>query len=143
MDGIDKYAKVEKMLSDYKMMKINIVNMEKEIEYLKDQDGITGISCEGGGGGSGEFNSVTERTAFFNIQSVEELECKIEKAKLDVDKLDRALDGLTETERAIVVNKYIDGLRWWEVAYSVGYSESHSKAIRKQAISKLVIGVLG
>lgn len=131
------------MLKDYRMMQINIINMEKEIEYLSEQDGITGIECGDGSGGSGGFKSVTERTALRNIDEIEKLRGKIRLGNLEIETINRLLDGLTETERQIIKVKYIDGLPWWQVAYSVGYSEKHAQKIRRRSINKMVVGVYG
>lgn len=140
---MDKYVKVEKMLREYKMIKISITNMEEEIEFYKEQDGITGISSGEGGGGGNKITSKTEDTALRNIEEVKELKSEIRKTTLDIDRLERSLEGLNTIDRQIVEGYYIDDLEWWQVAYSVGYGERQCRRLRTKAINKLVRGVYG
>lgn len=126
------------------MRKISIVNMQKDIEHLAEMDGITGISCEGAGGGNtSAISNITERTALWNIEERDSLKKRIKRAQLELDSIDRALEGLTEVKREIIKNKYLEGLPWWEVAYSVGYGERHCKRLRTEAINELADGIYG
>lgn len=139
---IDKYAKVETMLEGYKMRKISIINMQKELDMLEEMDGITGIASGGGGGSSGVSN-ITERTALWNIEKRGILERRIKKAQLEVDKLERTIEGLNDVSRQIIKGFYFDDLKWWQVAYSVGYCERHCKDLRVKAIKEMVKGIYG
>ena len=65
----DRYYKsVEKLLYNYNMLKINIEITDKQLEELKYEDGITGISYDGEKTGKTyKFHSQTEDTAMRNI----------------------------------------------------------------------------
>lgn len=140
----DKYAEVVRMLSRYTMLKINIRNMEDEIKYLKEQDGVSGTSMDGVNiRPTNMFKSVTEKTALKNVKKIKQLNDRILKSKLEIDIMDRALEGLTCIERKIIISKYIEGLQWWQVSGIVRYSERHCKRIRTKAINELVVGIYG
>lgn len=140
----DYYKETEDLLSNYKMIQISIENMQEEIEYLKKEDGMTGISYDGiNTSPTHKFNSITEDTALSNSEKIYYLEHSIEKDKRLLERIDRAMKGLSEVERIILDQKYIEGKQWWQVAYEAGYSESHSKSIRRKAIKKLIMGIYG
>lgn len=141
----DKYYKsVEKLLYNYNMLKINIEITDKQLEELKYEDGITGISYDGvKTGKTYKFHSKTEDTAMRNIGVEELLKKRKEKLQNKIDMIDRLLEGLNDIERAIIEMYYIKGKQWWQIAYEVKYSERHCRRIRSEAICKLAVGLYG
>lgn len=141
---MDKYKKVENLLSNYNMLKISIDNMKKDIEHLNKECGVNGISFdEVGTSPTNNISSVVENTVLSISEEKEELNIKIEDNKRKIDSVDRALEGLTEVERTILEEKYICSRQWWEVAGIVKYGERHCKRIRTAAINKMVVGIYG
>ncbi len=141
---MNKYKQVEELLKNYTMMQASIENIKDEIEYLKKEDGMTGISYDGiSTSPTYRFSSSVEDTALSNSEKIHYLELQIEGIQRQIDRLDRAIKGLNETERIIIRGKYIEGLQWWQVAGQVRYSERWCKELRKNAINKLVIGIYG
>lgn len=141
---MDKYAKVEKLLSNYKMLHISIENMEQDIRYLKEEDGLKGIGFEGISTSPTNVTSdVVGDTVISKMEKIEYLERTIEQNRRKIESIDKALEGLEDTERVVVIERYIEAKQWWQVASVVRYSESHSKYIRKKAVDKLVIGIFG
>lgn len=140
----DYYKETEYLLYNYKMFKINIKNMESEIEYLKKDDGMTGINYDGiSTSSTNMINSITENTALSISEKIHFLERRICKENMTLEKIDRAIKGLTETERIIIEQRYIEGKQWWQVAYKANYGERHCKRLRSEAIGKMVIGIFG
>jgi len=141
----DKYYKsVEKLLYNYNMLKINIEITDKQLEGLKYEDGITGISYDGvKTGKTYKFHSQTEDTAMRNIGVEELLKKRKEKLQSKLDILDKLTEGLNEVEREIIRMYYIEGKQWWQIAYEVKYSERHCRRIRAEAICKLAVGLYG
>ena len=138
---MNKYQEVEQMLKNYNMTKINIENTEKEIELLEEEDGIKAVGYEmGGSGGEG---SAIERVALENVEKLNKKEMKIKKAKLEIEKIDNAIEGLSEHKREIIKGKYLDGLQWWQISGIVEYSERHCKRLRTEAIKELIVGIYG
>ncbi len=141
---MNKYKQVEELLKNYTMMQASIENIKDEIEYLKKEDGMTGINYDGiSTSPTYRFSSSVEDTALSNSEKIHYLELQIEGIQRQIDRLDRAIKGLNETERIIIRGKYIEGLQWWQVAGQVRYSERHCKRIRTEAIERLIIGMYG
>ena len=141
---MDKYAKVEKLLSNYKMYKISIENLEIEIEYIKEEDGLKGIDFEGISTSPTNVTSdITSDTVLSKMEKVHYLERTIERNQKDIESVDRALDGLEGIEKTVVVERYINARQWWQVASVAKYSERHCKRIRTEAINKLAVGIFG
>lgn len=138
------YKETEYLLYNYKMLQISIENMEQEIEYLKKEDGVSGISYDGiNTSPTHKFSSVTEDAALSNREKIHYLERIIEKHRRTIESINRAMEGLTDIERKIIQEKYIEGKQWYVVAYDVNCSESTGKRYRRRAINKLSIGIFG
>lgn len=140
------YKRTEELLNNYKMLKISIDNMKQEIEEIK-KEGDTGV-------GSIEYDkekvsptfkitSQVEDIAIRNIEKVERLQRRIEVTESKIQRIDNAIHGLNDIEMEVVQLKYIEGLKWWQVAYKIRYSERHCKRVRTDAIKKLAIGIFG
>ena len=141
---MNKYESIENLLYNYRMLKINIEIADNQLEELKDEDGMTGISYDGISTSSTNLTSnPTLNVAERNITKEELILKRKEKLEIKLNTLDRLIDGLSEIEKQIIIKKYIDGLQWWQVGYSVKYSERHCKRIRTDAINKLVVGLYG
>lgn len=135
---------MEELLKNYNMKKIKIENLEKEIEYVKEDNELKGISYDGvSTSPTNEVKSIVESTVLGNLEKIEYLEHLIKRHRIDIEKLDRSLEGLEEVERTVVVEKYINSKQWWQVASKVKHGERYCRTIRKNAIDKLVIGVYG
>ena len=141
----DKYYKsVEKLLYNYNMLKINIEITGKQLEELKEEDGVTAINYDGVSvSDTNKFHSQTEDTAVRNIEVEELLKKRKEKLQSKLDILDKLTEGLNEVEREIIRMYYIEGKQWWQIAYEVKYSERHCRRIRTEAICKLAVGLYG
>ena len=141
----DKYYKsVEKLLYNYNMLKINIEITDKQLEELKEEDGVTAIDYDGVSvSDTNKFYSQTEDAAMMNIGIEELLKKRKERIQNKIDIIDRLLQGLNDTERTIIEMHYIKGKQWWQIAYEVKYSERHCRRIRTDAICKLAVGLYG
>ena len=126
------------------MLQISIQNMKQEIEYLEKEDGLSGISYDGiSTSPTNLCKSATEGIALSNMEKIHFIEHSIERATRQIEKIDRAMEGLEETEQIVIRERYINARQWWKVAGEVKYGERHCKRIRTEAISKLVIGIYG
>ena len=126
------------------MVKINIQNTQEEIEYLKSNDGMKGLSYDGiSTSPTNEKKSSTEIVALSNTEVIHYLEKNIEKSTLKLESIDRALEGLEEVERKVIVEKYINAKQWWQVSNVVYLGERQCRNIRKAAIDKMIVGIFG
>lgn len=141
----EKYYKAtESLLYNYQMYKISISNIEKEIEYLEEEDGSKALSYDGiSTSPTNKISSMTEETALAVVEKIEYLERIIERNTRKVESIDRALEGLTWIERVVIEQKYILGKQWWQVGAEACFSERHCKRIRTDAIRKMVVGIYG
>ncbi|WIV11380.1 sigma factor-like helix-turn-helix DNA-binding protein [Proteiniborus sp. MB09-C3] len=138
------YENIEGLLYNYNMLKINIEIADKQLEELKNEDGMTAISYDGiQTSATNKISSMTEIVAERNIAKEELIIKRKEKLLEKLNKLDRLLEELKETEQKIVSMYYIEGWQWWQIAYEVKYSERHCKRIRTEAIRKLAVGLYG
>lgn len=141
---MDKYTKVEKLLSNYKMYKISIENLEIEIEYLKEEDGSKGIGYDNiNTSPTNKTSDIVADTVLSVSEKIHYLEKRIEGNKRKIESIDKAMEGLEDIENQVLVEKYINSKQWWQVASTVRFSESWCKQIRKRAIDKLIIGIYG
>ena len=125
-------------------MKIHIENTHQEIEFIKGDIGLKGINYDGiSTSPTNEIKSSVEQSVLSIQEKVHFLERDIERLVVDIEKIDRALEALEEAERTVVIEKYINAKQWWQVASKVCYSESYARAIRRNAINKLVKGIYG
>ncbi|KNF06988.1 DNA-directed RNA polymerase specialized sigma subunit, sigma24 [Gottschalkia purinilytica] len=138
------YKSTEKLLYNYNMLKVSIENMNAEIRELESESGVTSIDYESEKiAPTNKIGNPTEEVAIKNITSIDLLKKRIEKTQDKIDKMDRAIEKLSESEKQIITMRYIDGKQWFEIAYEANYNERWCKELRKRAIKKLTIGVYG
>lgn len=138
------YKKTEYLLYNYKMLEISIENMQQDIEYLRNNDGMSGLSYDGiSTSPTNKTSNPTENVALSNSEKIHYLERCIKRDEMTLQKINRAMEGLTEIENTVISQKYIEGKQWWQVAFKVSYSERHCRNLRKNAIEKISIGVFG
>ncbi|MGJ0848168.1 hypothetical protein ACR77J_15870 [Tissierella praeacuta] len=138
------YKETEYLLYNYKMFQISIKNMQNEIESLEKEDGTSAINYSGvQTSPTNKFSSSTESTALSISERIDYLEHSIKRTKSKLDRIDKAIEGLTEKEKDIITKKYIEGKQWYVVAYNVSYSERQCRNIRTKAIKKIAIGIFG
>ena len=131
------------MLYNYKMLQISIINMKQEIDFIDEETGVGGMDYESLPSNTNKINSITENIALSNMEKKEYLEMQIERNSRQLEKLDRTIKELSETQREVIIEKYIKGKQWYEVSGIVYKSERHCRQIRTDAINKLVIGIYG
>ncbi|MBZ4656496.1 MAG: putative sigma factor [Thermoanaerobacter sp.] len=138
------YRETEYFLYNYKMFEISIENLKREIEYLENEDGVTGIDYSSEKiSPTYKFSSITEDTVLAVSEKIHYLQRCIERIQSKIDSINRALEGLTEIEREIIEKRYFEGKPWYVIAYEVSYNERWCKELRRRAISKIAIGIHG
>lgn len=55
-----------------------------------------------------------------------------------ISEAESVLDALPEQQAKVIRLRYIEGLKWWQVAQGAGFSESSCKRINKVALKKIV-----
>lgn len=137
------YKATEKFLYNYNSLKASIENMKQEIKEM-DYREISAIDYEKEPTSETyAFHSATEESAIYAADRKNLLEKRIKITEGKLERVDRAVSALNDTEREIINLRYIEGRQWWQVAYEVRYSEKWCKELRKRAINKIAVGLFG
>ncbi|KNF08540.1 hypothetical protein CLPU_6c00260 [Gottschalkia purinilytica] len=144
MERDNYYKSVESLLYNYTMFKASIENMEAEIKEIEIEDGLRSLSYENEKTScTNEINRSTENIAIRKIEHKDLLKKRIEIIDSKLRRLDNAINALNELENKIITKRYFEGKQWYIIAYELSYNERWCRQVRKQAISKLAIGLYG
>lgn len=120
-----------------------IVSLEKyqeEIDSIKSDNGLKSMRYDGiVTSPTNEISSSTETLALRNIEKVKDLQAKMLKLKILIERVDKSLMHLDDTKRTIIVERYINGLKWNQIAEKLFYSVRWCKELRKDALREIVI----
>ncbi|EHP46927.1 MAG: sigma factor-like helix-turn-helix DNA-binding protein [Clostridium perfringens] len=121
----EQKEKVKKLLSSYKIMKLQVECIDYEINLLKDHI---------------ESLKALRNTGSYIIEKNNEIEYKkgIKKRLEDyINSIDNALNELNATERKIVELRYLEGKKntWKEIGDIIGYSFDYC---RKELLDKIL-----
>lgn len=134
------YKKAEEYIKNYKALKIHIETLTKQLKEIE-ETGLKATSLEyTGRTGPGS----TVENAILKMEREEEIiRAKINRVGLMVERIERAIETLNETERYIITERYIARKQWWQIAYATKYGERHCRRIRTEAIKQISICLFG
>lgn len=133
------YRNVEAMLYNYKKMQAEIKNIDIEINELRnDVIGCSANSFSEKTGPTYAFNSNVENEVISNEHSIESLEKKKHKLKVQVEKIDNALEILTEDEMELVELRYFNRLRFKAISQKININESYCIQLKSKIINKII-----
>lgn len=137
------YKETENFLKNYNALKISIEISKKELQELQQEEsiGISAVPIKERVAPTNDFNSATEDEAISRITQEYLLKRRIEKTTRKVEKVDMALNALSDIQRAIIEKYYIEGKQWYEVAWEVGYCERWCREQRSRAIENLSVAI--
>lgn len=142
LDGHGDEGKGEKGLTKKDLKSIGAI--EREIEGLNEQ--IKGIesSLEGTAIQLREAPSRSTREhdpMAAQIAKLIELKDRRREAVLEkglkLESMEKEIESLPSPEREIVYLRYVERLKWWQVAQRVDYAERHCKRLAASAEKKL------
>jgi len=137
------YKATEKFLYNYNSLKASIENMKQEIEEM-DYREISAINYQKEPvSETYAFHSATEESAIYAAERKNLLEKRIKITESKLERIDRAIEALNDTERQVIIERYINGKQWWQVAYAVKYNERWCREVRRNAVNKIAIGLFG
>ncbi|AYO30819.1 hypothetical protein D2962_09525 [Biomaibacter acetigenes] len=140
---LNYYKATEKFLYNYNSLKASIENMKQEIEGM-DYREISAINYDKEPTSKTyAFYSITEEAGVRAADKKRLLEQRIKATEGKIERIDRAIEALNDTERQIITERYINGKQWWQIAYSVRINERWCREIRKRAVTKIAIGLFG
>jgi len=142
---MDKYKATEKMLWEYTSYKAYLDNAMAELMEL-DIDSGDGMGIDYSNpklSRSYNFSSTTENGAIKKIEWKDLLKQRIELTISKLNRLERALQALTDTERIIIEQYYFRDKRYYDITYQVQYSERQCRRKKKHAVEKIKIALYG
>lgn len=128
----------QKMLYQYRKNKIEIAQIQNEIETLRGKftvpatQRLTGMPRAHGGGSDPTGNgavAVADLCLLYD-KRLKEM-CAQQK------QIEEAINSLTAAQRMILRARYIKGYEWEKVCGECGYSRSQANRIHNEALSKL------
>lgn len=138
------FVEAEIRLYSYKKNKILIDKLTTQIQYIinKYSTGRHGLPGEKAitydkVKTSKTNSSPIEDWLLNNDKEYDQLLTKKIKLVKEINLLENAFKFLDEKEMEVIKLRYINPISWEEVAYKLGYSKSHCKRLRVQAINKI------
>ena len=121
-------------LRQYRHLVAEIEQLKAERETLRSKTG----SAPDGQPRSTEPGDVTAEAAIRCEQISRKITDRIEQSAILRDRIETAINGLTDArERRLMRLRYIDGLRWEDVADELGYEIRQVTRIHGWALAKL------
>jgi len=136
------YKATEKYLYNYNSLKASIENMQKEITEME-YAGMSAMDPAHIPAKTYKYYSPSEDEAIRIAEKKTALQKRIKSTRGKLERIDRAIEALSEVERRIITERYIQCRPWWEVAYSAKYNERWCREIRWKAVRKVAIGLFG
>ncbi|HHX60365.1 MAG TPA: DUF722 domain-containing protein [Epulopiscium sp.] len=143
----NKYMQAtRKMLYNYSGLLIELHLKEQELEFIKTNDGVSGIAYDPTGDcQTNAIRSKVEDIGQMNMEQEERLKNDINALRINIEKINTVLEVLNEFEKAIIQLRYIDSDKkdWGYVADKLGYSEKHCQRMGRHAIMKITSLLFG
>ena len=140
---------VKRWLKSYNRFSITIENLQENIadkERELDHDVNAPVSrYDAVAGGTSELNTV-ERAADRHMhirQEIEDMKQSILDIQSSMRKVDRALEGLGETERHLVEGHFLQGMSWEQLGDEMYYSEKWARERAGKAVKEMAIMIFG
>ena len=144
MQNSMNYEKVIEYLELYPRIDGNIQFLRKCIKNLNDEyyTPLAGTSYDGLPHGKNNVSQITENLAI-NIpdgvaDEIREYERRIEEYQQLKAEILREISRLQLSQKSIIFDKYMNGLKWEQVAVRNHYTSRHCKNIRREAVECLV-----
>lgn len=135
----DEFKKIEAILYNYPIKKIEIDNLKLELENMKDE--YIGCGVIGYGekiGSTNKFNSMVENEAEKRIARQNMLANKIKFKENELKKIENSLKILDERERSIVEMKYFKKYGNPKIAFELNVVTGYVTELKKNVIKKLI-----
>lgn len=140
----DKFKKMEKTLYDYRKLDTAINNIDIDIEHMKNDITLKGISYEEKSGPTNKFNSDVENEVIRRDEYVSEQIMRLQRLKTDKmalrAKIYNALKDLKENEYKLVELRYLDKEKrtWLDIGLELGFDKNYCQKLRNDIINQLI-----
>jgi len=133
--AIKYYKGVESNLYNYKAIKAEIKNIDLELQELENEGaGCKAITYEEKPAPTNKFNSVVENEAL----KAEQLRKRKHKLEVQLEKIDNALETLSDDEMNLVELRYFKKLQFKVIAQIIDRNEVYCVCLKSKIIKKLI-----
>ncbi len=140
---MSEYSKVEGMLYKYIELKAQCKNIDIEIEELKSVGNLQSIDYSKDVLSPTNNISSSVENELINIEQnipdkISKLENKKKSKERIINRIDNALNILTEKEKYIIEYRYFKKLEWNKISELIDLSDVRCRQIRKEAINNII-----
>lgn len=135
MFTIKYYKGVESNLYNYKAIKAEIKNIDLELQELENEGaGCKAIGYEEKSAPTNKFNSVVENETL----RTDKLKDKRHKLKVQLEKIDNALETLSDDEMQLIELRYFKKFQFKVIAQIIDRNEMYCVYLKSEIIKKLI-----
>lgn len=132
------YRKTDGVLFNYKTIKVEINNLELDIEELKSEcEGIKAVGYEEKTGETNAFNSSVENEVLKKEKMINKLLREKQSKERLICKIDNALGTLEEEERKIIELRCFDKMGWGKVGALINKDEDYCGKIKRKVVNQI------
>ena len=140
----DKFKKMERTLYNYRRLNTAITNLDIEIERLKNDISLQGISYSEKGSPTNAFsssveNEVVRREKYVDTEIYRLQRIKADKVALNA-KIYNALKDLKDNEYKLVELRYLskDKKSWIQIGMELNFNKDYCQQLRNNIINNLI-----
>jgi len=139
----DKFKKMERTLYDYRKLDTAINNIDIDIEHLKNDITLKGVSYEERSSPTNAFSSIVENEVIKRSEHMEKEIARLKSLKADKmalrAKIYNALKDLKDHESKLVKLRYLDKDRrtWLDIGLELGFDMGYCQKLRNKIINEL------
>ena len=135
---MSNYKKIEAMLYNYNKTKAEIKNLDIEINYMQSNfEGISGLNLTEKTGKTYKITSSVENEVINKDKKVKELEYIRSLKVREINKIDNAIDSLTDREKLLVKYRYFDRIGNLATANKLELTEQRVSELKKDIIKNI------
>lgn len=125
-------------LNQYRIILSQKKELELQLEEIEDEIGIKAIGYDSIGGGSGKVSRNTENQAINLADKKQSLKMTIAHKKIEVERIENALEVLNPSEKEIIELKHIKDHKWETVYYMLNKTDKTCRALERKALQKML-----
>lgn len=139
----DKFKKMERTLYDYRKLDTAINNIDIDIEHMKNDITLKGVSYEERSSPTNAFSSIVENEVIKRSEHMEKEITRLKGLKADKmalrAKIYNALKDLKDHESKLVKLRYLDKDRrtWLDIGLELGFDMGYCQKLRNKIINEL------
>jgi DNA-directed RNA polymerase specialized sigma subunit len=137
---LSKKDEARKLLSSYLIWKSDIKNIELEIEELKNNYDMSGVSLEEKTGPTYKISNEIESRITNKEPKIDQLKKEKRINEINCEKVENAIQILKEFERQVIELKYMTSpvMSWYSVSRKIGFTQIACQRAEDRAVIKMI-----